>query len=355
MAKTMADSSTQQSRQRLDELNQWLSERHLSGFGQRERPAPRSKSETEPGAAIWKWADIHAGLLQAGELVPVGPGGMKEMRSIRGLTPGARPPAIFMNAQILMPGERTRAHRNMKNETRLVHQAPPGALFVCEGEAYPMAKGDLIVSPTWTDHEHYNGGTEPAIWIDGYDTSYARQGAELNERYPLDQPYQKIVKTDGYSLNTLGHVRPWANETPYPGPPMRYPWAETQTALAALNESEIEGDPWDGLHLMFVSPVDGGPTLPTIAWHVQLLRPLLKTAAHRHNSTTFYHVFQGEGVTVVEGERLEWTEGDLFVVPPWSWHHHQNRLSRDAILFSMDDWPAMTKLGFYKNEQASER
>ena len=51
---------------------------------------------------------------------------------------------------------------------------------------------------------------------------------------------------------------------------MRYPWADTYAALMALRENG-ECDPYDGIMIMLASPVDGGPTLPTIAWQAQLL------------------------------------------------------------------------------------
>ena len=147
--------------------------------------------------------------MASGRLVPAGPQGMTEMRSVTGI--GGPRRSISMNAQILMPGERTRAHRNMKNETRLVWEAPPGATFVCDGEAFPMQRG-IVVSPTWTFHDHYNGGDTPAIWVDGYDNGYAtlgEAGKALNERYPVDAPY---LRPDGYGLRTMGHVRPWSEE-----------------------------------------------------------------------------------------------------------------------------------------------
>jgi gentisate 1,2-dioxygenase len=335
----------------LEELEQFLAEHYMrgSGLGRGSAGPPR----TGTAAEHWKWAEIQAGLLASGNLVPVGPQGMTEMRSVTGI--GGPKRSISMNAQILMPGERTRAHRNMKNETRLVWEAPEGAVFVCDGEAFPMVRGDLIISPTWTFHDHYNGGDRPAIWVDGYDNGYAtlgEAGKPLNERYPVDAPYQEILRPDGFGLQTRGHVRPWSEEAEYPQPPMRYPWAETQATLQALREAEVEGDPYDGLHLLYTNPVDGGATLPTMAWHVQLLTQRQHTLSHRHNSTTCYHVFEGSGATEIEGERVEWGPGDLFVVPPWRWHHHENG-STDAILFSIDDWPAMTKLGFYKKEGAT--
>jgi gentisate 1,2-dioxygenase len=272
------------------------------------------------------------------------------MRSVTGIE--ARTFPIWMNVQIVMPGERTQAHRNMRSETRLVLQAPKEAVFVCEGEAYPMERGDVVISPAWTYHDHFNQGSQPAIFVDGYDNGY-NPNVNINERLPNDAPYQAITRTEGYTLDTLGHVRALSQEEVYPLPPMRYRWADTQTAIDALRESEVEGDPYDGLHLLLASPVDGGPTLPTIAWHVQVLNGRQKTLAHRHNSTTFYHVFEGEGVTVIDGERREWHQGDIFAVPPWTWHDHENSSSSDAILFSIDDWPAMKKLGFYRKEEAT--
>ncbi len=74
--------------------------------------------------------------------------------------------------------------------------------------------------------------------------------------------------------------------------------------------------------------------------------------AHRHNSTSFYFAFEGCGVVVIDGERLEYGKGDIFAVPAWSWHHHENTNNADTILFSIDDWPAMKKLGFYMKEEA---
>jgi gentisate 1,2-dioxygenase len=311
----------------LEGLNQFLEERGLHGSWQ-SRAKPKQSARF--AALHWRWADIYEALLRSGELVPVGPSGLTEMRSVRGMDAAGL--AIDMNAQILMPGERTRAHRNMRNETRLVWEAPPEAVFVCNNEAFAMERGDLIVSPTWSDHDHVNAGESPAIWVDGYDTGYARLGAEINVRFPEDSPYQEVLD---------------AQRAPERGcrPAVRYPWTETVSRLAAA-----ECNPFDGYRIMFPSPVDGGPTLPTIAWHAQRLPAGMSTRAHRHNSTTCCHVFEGRGATEIEGERIEWADGDLFAIPPWSWHRYE--ASTDALLFSIDDWPAMTKLGFYRQEEA---
>jgi gentisate 1,2-dioxygenase len=329
-----------------EDLERFLAAHHLVGAGlRREGRAAARQGNT---AAHWKWDGIYRGLMRSGEIVTVGPNGMTGMRSVVGIE--ARKFPIWMNAQILMPGERTQAHRNLRSETRLVCQAPKDAVFVCEYEAYPMERGDVIVSPAWTFHDHWNRDTTPAIWIDGYDNGY-NPNVNVNERMPNDNPYEEIRRPADYGTRILGLARPITREAVFPLPPVRYRWADTHAALMALKENG-ESDPCDGLLVMLASPVDGGPTLPTIAWQAQLFLPRQRTLPHRHNSTTFYFAFEGNGAVVIEGERLEYGQGDIFAVPPWTWHHHESGNDMDTVLFSIDDWPAMKKLGFYMQETA---
>ena len=338
----------------LEGLNEWMLGHPLHGYWMQEGGG----TGTQVKPYLWRWADIYAGLMKAGELVPVGPSGLTEMRTIGLRNPEARGAAssISLSPQILMPGERTRAHRNLKNETRFVIQAPRGAIFVAQGEAFPMQEGDLVVSPAWTDHDHYNGGAEPAIWVDGLDMALLNfMGTEINERYPLDGPYQSVDKPAGYFSATRDRMKDPGGDSAFHRPPMRYPWTDTIATLTALKESEVGGDPHDGIHLHYTSPVDRGPTLPTFSCEIQLLTPGRQTRAHRHNSTAIYFVFRGEGRTDVAGEPLEWTQGDIFCVPPWTWHHHENPASEDAILYSVDDWPAMAKMGFYRMESEEDQ
>lgn len=329
----------------IDDLNEFLAQYHLVGAGLRRVGDKR----TGNASLHWKWEGMYDALMQSGRIVTVGPGGMAGMRTIAGVE--AYNSHMWMDYQILMPGERTKAHRTMRSETRLVWQAPKGAVFVIEYEAFPMERGDVVITPPWTFHDHFNQGGEPAIWIDAFDNGYNR-GATINEGLPGGADYQEISRPDGYSRNTLGHARRLSDGPSFPLPPMRYPWSETEAALQALKASEIADDPYDGLLLMLASPVDEGPTLPTIAWQVQQLSPRQKTLTHRHNSTTYYSAFEGEGTTYIENERIDWQRGDVFGVPAWKWHSHENRSGGDATLFSIDDWPAMSKLGFYRKEEA---
>jgi gentisate 1,2-dioxygenase len=183
--------------------------------------------------------------------------------------------------------------------------------------------------------------------LDGLDIRLVRLAKLFSE--PFAEPRQAIQWPTGFSGKTLGHVRPPYLKREQRTPAFRYAWADTQSTLEALKAAEAE-DACDGFYLTYTHPVHGGPTLPTFACDVQLLRPRRSLKAHRHTCTTIYQAFRGDGVTEIEGERFEWKQGDLFVVPPWSWHKHENTSSGESILFAMTDRPAIEALDIYREE-----
>lgn len=326
----------------LSEFDQWLVDNHLTGYWHRS-----TRPEFRPH--IWRWAQVSTALSRATELVPMS---MVEMRTIGFTNPGfsGKTATISLNFQILMPGEKTRAHRNLKSETRFVVKSNSSAFFNIEGESFPMAAGDLLITPNGAWHDHTNDGDEPVIWLDGLDLGLVNLATEIKERHPQDQ--QPVDKPCGHHANLLGNVRPSWIPIDQPSPPFRYPWFETHATLMAWKDSA--GDPCDGIHLQYKHPVTGGPTLPTFSCEIQLLRPNEATQSHRHNCTTYYYVHQGQGTTTVEEDELAWVQGDVFVVPPWQWHDHKNRSEEEAILFSIADWPTMAALGFYRIEARDE-
>jgi len=325
----------------LAELDHWLDDRYLKGMWNKQGGG----GEVKPH--LWKWADLYEGIKRASELVPIS---AVPMRTIQlknpGLTEGMSR-TLHFSVQCLNPGERTKAHRNFTSETRFVLKASPGAVFIVDGEAFPLEEGDLVTTPNWAWHDHYNGGSEPVIWLDGMDARLVSIGKHINERFPQD--HQPVERPEGYSFTVLGQAKPSWIKHEHPTPPSRYRWADTYSTLLALKESD--GDPYDGIHLIYSHPVNGGATLPTYSCEVQLLRPREKTKTHRHNSTTVFHAFRGEGMTLVENQMFEWAQGDIFLIPPWQWHSHENRLDRDSILYSITDWPAMSALGLYREEK----
>lgn len=325
-------------------LNQWLTEHNLRGYWAMVR-----RSE-DPQPYLWKWADIEAGITKAGEVMSI----EEAFRRNIGLVNPRNGQGVMANVglglQCVLPGESAPQHRHSASAIRFVIKGSPKAYTICAGEPMPLEEGDLITNPHLTFHGHVNESDQPVIWLDGLDARFARLGKEFREDYtgPEGVAHERIDRT----LKTMGHVRASSQKAKQNPPPFRYPWSGTQATLAALKESEVEPDPHDGYHLTYSHPLTGGPTLPTVACEIQLLPARFKGRAHRHNSTVIYHAFRGEGVTVVDGERFEWSKGDFFVIPPWCEHRHESAPGEDSLLFSFTDWPTMKALGFYEIEES---
>jgi 1-hydroxy-2-naphthoate dioxygenase len=324
----------------LNELNHWLAQRNLGGHWNR---------HTEQGAIepfLWNWNDIYQGLMWANELVPMEKTGR---RTITLKNPGLKTGmthTIHMSVQCVLPGEIATAHRHNFSAIRFILKGSPKAFTIVEGEELPMQDGDFMTTPNWTWHDHYNGSDEPVYWLDGLDVRLTGIGARLYEEYSRDQ--QAVERPRNYSAKVFGHARPPWIKIDHPTPPFLYRWEETFASLEALKSSE--GDPYDGILLRYTHPLHGGPTLPSFSCEVQLLRPGEQTGTHRHNSNTIYHTFRGAGATVVENQRLQWRHGDIFVIPAWHWHKHENRSEGESILFSMTDAPTFVALGLYREE-----
>jgi gentisate 1,2-dioxygenase len=44
-----------------------------------------------------------------------------------------------------------------------------------------------------------------------------------------------------------------------------------------------------------------------------------KTQARRRVCSANYHVFEGAGYSLVDGQRLDWEDEDVFTVPTWTY------------------------------------
>jgi gentisate 1,2-dioxygenase len=92
-----------------------------------------------------------------------------------------------------------------------------------------------------------------------------------------------------------------------------------------------------------------------MACWAQLLRPGEHTKAHRHTGSAVYHVVNGEGFTIIDGQRFNWSKGDIIALPPWALHEHANSSENAAaVLFSIQDLPVLRALGLYYEEALSE-
>lgn len=311
---------------------------------------------------LWPWSAIHSCLMESGEVVKLG--GVDDAakrRTVQLVNPAltdkkATSRTLQMSIQLVKPGERAECHRHSMAALRFVVEGDGIGYTNVEGEEMLMESGDLVLTPNWTWHDHYNGGGNNLVWLDVLDAHLTRHlDAGFQENYG-EGPAQPILKRDGYCKQQYGAIRPRAKHATNAALPYVYKWRDT---VNALNEVAAAGerDPHDGVLLEYSHPVTGGPTMPTIGCWVQMIPPGESTKPHRHTSSTIYHVVQGEGAASVGKSkaapaRFEWTARDCFFVPSWTWHHFENPSKHEsAIVFSVTDRPVLESLGLFREEQ----
>ena len=177
------------------------------------RPGPLIPPKaTSVKARLWKWADIEPLVRQGPEFMKPGRGA--ERRILRLDNPGVpertATHTISVAVQYLLPGEVAPAHRHTPNAVRFMLHGE-GAFTTVEGDKCVMRRGDLVITPTMTWHDHGNEGAEPVVWTDGLDSPVVR--------------YLENLHMDPYE----GEQQPVRE-----GPPTRhvhYRWAESYGEL----------------------------------------------------------------------------------------------------------------------------
>jgi gentisate 1,2-dioxygenase len=301
---------------------------------------------------LWRWKDFYPLALRAGELVPIERGG--ERRVLSFVNPSIPEKYSSTNTlwgalQILLPGETAPAHRHSPAAIRFIVQGQ-GAYTTVDGEKCVMARGDLVLTPAWMWHDHGNETDEPMLWMDGLDLPLV-QGLDAMFFEPYAELRQAFSRPANESERRygIGQLKPaWEPLRQGASPLLNYKWEQTYNALKNL--AQIEASPFDDVVLEYINPHTGGPVLPTLGCAIQLLRPGVHTQAHRHTGSVVYHAFEGSGSTIMNGQRFDWSKGDFFVLPPWACHEHINPNGREAILFSVNDFPVIKAFGLYREQ-----
>jgi gentisate 1,2-dioxygenase len=307
--------------------------------------------EPQAVAHMWPASVLDAMVSEAAERVPV----CEERRALQLFNPGlggrwATTNTMIAAVQILLPGEVARAHRHTPTAIRFIMEGEGGFTSV-DGERVYMAPGDLILTPSFTWHDHGNETSHRVVWMDGLDIPLVQALNAMFFQF-YSEPQVPLTRSNNASGKLHGHVSlspTWVKERPRSSPLLLYSWEKTWPSLEAL--ADAEGDPHDGIALEYTHPQTGGALLPTMACWIQMIRPGARLKAHRQTGSAVYYVVQGTGETIIDGRRFAWGKGDIITLPSWALHEHANRSTRDAaVLFSIQDRPVLEALGLYREE-----
>lgn len=314
---------------------------------------------------LWRWKEISPYLLKIAEVAKnsdIPPTEFADRQQFLLTNPGLGgrlqvAAAIRCAVSIYNPGDVARAHLHSPNATRTILSAFGGYTNV-EGERCDAMRGDVMLTPNGTWHDHGNDGKEPVMWIDTLDWPLLEvldliwldedaPGLEGNQRAQSEKTPRgyshRLYGHGGIAPRLASHQRGIGQAT---SPYFHFKGAEIKQALIDMRHDVR--DPYEGTAIDLLNPITGGPLFTTLGYGAQLLHPGEETRYKRETCSTVYVCMHGRGQTEVAGRTFDWEENDIFVVPNFLWRRHLNTSSKDAILYTMSDRPLIEKIGQYR-------
>jgi gentisate 1,2-dioxygenase len=323
-------------------------------------------AQLKPVAHRWRWSEIAPYLDKIAEIArmaDVSPIEFAERQQFLLTNPGLGgrlqvTSTMRCAVSIYNSGDVAPVHIHTPNASRTI-LSENGGYTTIEGERCAASRGDLILTPNGTWHDHGNDGSDPVVWIDvldfplmefldcvWLDEAYSGdiQGNSRAQRVTFPGSYSHMLYGRGGLMpDFLPHQRGFGRDT---SPMFHYRGADVREALAGMRQEE--GDPYEAIALRFINPATGGPVFPTLNYRALLLRPGEATRYKRETASTLYIALEGRGETEIGGTSLDWEANDIFVVPSFAWRRHINQGREDAVLYAVSDAPLMEKIGQYR-------
>jgi len=271
---------------------------------------------------LWRYEDLRPFLLESGGLITAKEA---ERRVLMLENPGYSgssriSQSVYAGLQLVLPGETTDSHRHVACALRFILEGD-GAYTAVDGERVVMRPGDLILTPSWTFHDHGNVGSAPVVWLDGLDIPIVNFFDASFAEHPPDE------------------VVPPARAH---GSLFSFPYAPAREALAseALH-------PHHGAKREYTQP-DGASVSRTLGAWLQRLPAGFRTAPYRSTESVVFCAVEGRGVSRIGDQEFYWSPRDIFVAP--SWYPVSHRAEEESVLFGFSDRPAQKALGLWRED-----
>ena len=323
-------------------------------------------AQLKPAPHRWRWREIGPYLDRIAEIAraaEVSPIEFAERQQFLLTNPGLGgrlqvTSTMRCAVSIYNPGDVAPVHIHTPNASRTI-LSEKGGYTTIEGERCEAARGDLILTPNGTWHDHGNDGSDagrvgrhPRFPADGVPRlRLARRGLSRHDRgqrpgaggHPRCRLFAEALRAGrhGAGFRAASPRLRASDGADVPLPRRRYP--RRARRVARRSGRSLRGD-----HPRFVNPATGGPVFPTLDYSAQLLRPGEATRFKRETASSLYIVHRRAGHTEIAGQRFEWETNDIFVVPGFLWRRHINKGQGDAVLYAVSDLPLLEKIGQYR-------
>src|SRR5258706_4965532 len=309
---------------------------------------PPTKPIPKTRPTCWPYKTIKPLLLRAGELTPIE---KAERRVLVLANPGhglenmQASAAMYLGMQLLLPGEWAPSHRHTPNAVRMVVEGE-GAYTTVDGEKCPMSRGDLILTPTGLWHEHGHDGDQPVVWLDVLDLPLVHY---MEASYHVDGSRQTIQPGRGDRVYAQGGVvpTPLFVRTDKGYPMLRYPWAQTRSALETLAADQPE---LAAVQVSYVNPATGGDAQNILGYYALMLRPGQALRLPVRSPASVFHLIEGGLDIRVDDQSFTLAEADTCCAPGYTAVNLANRSpDQAAFLFIADETPLHRKLGVFED------
>ena len=300
----------------------------------------------------WHWPTVRPQLLAAGASITAEEAERRvlvlENPKLRGKSQITD--TLYAGLQLILPGEVAPAHRHTQSALRFVLEGTGGYTAV-DGERTTMHRGDLILTPFWTWHDHGHDGTDPVIWMDCLDvplvgflkTGFREEHAENAQTPSRPEGYSEARYGSG--LLPVGHTLKSITS-----PVFNYPYSRTREALHRLSRTQAI-DPHLGICLRYVNPANGDWVMPTLGPSMRLLPEGFSTSLYRSTDSAVFVLLEGAASIEVQGQpAIKMEANDVFAMPGWC-AYRIHALKGDCVLFSFSDRPVHEKLGLFREER----
>jgi len=274
--------------------------------------------------ALWRYEELRPFLMESGQLITAREAERRVlMLENPGFSGASRiTQSVYAGLQLVLPGEFTNSHRHVACALRFIIEGE-GAYTAVDGERVDMHPGDLILTPSWTFHDHGNPGNSPVIWLDGldipivnfYDSSFA-------EHLP-DEATQDSVAAASSAF--------------------AFPYAPAREALSENKSLH----PCHGAKIEYLN-ANNVPVTRTLGAFLQRLPAGFQGEPYRSTDSTVYCVAEGSGSSRIGDRLFPWSPRDIFVVP--SWYSVSHQANEESVLFSFSDRPAQKALGLWREQ-----
>jgi len=332
-------------------------------------PAYRFTPEPVSAAVPWSWkyTEARKRLMELSTLLTQDEAERRNINfvnpALKEFMPAATLTSLRGGIQLLLPGEKAFSHRHSANAFRLILEAPKtGAYTTVEGNRLPMNKGDLLLTPNWTWHDHHNEGDSHVIWYDGLDVLMAywlggvfyeeMMDASGNHQYqPVRHEANSV--TDAYGPGLMHRRKMFPDHIPVSDNTLLYyPYSKSRQLLRDL-AAQGGGNPYEGVLAEYVNPVTSGPAFPSMSNSIRQINGKTTVEAMHRTENIIFITLEGSVTFNLPGNKSFSTQlHDVTAIPSWVPYSITNADQEPAVLFSQSDRPVFQALGFYREKIA---